>query len=363
MAKLTTTDKVILGGGIAILAGAIIFSAISSSEKILATTDADEASQKTSTKLDDAKLLQRVIADNSRIQDVNISPASSQNFDLFVAPMLFAAKSNPKELVDIYSAAPVHPPVENSWFIKNKLLDQIVKADALSQDPDGDGFTLIEEYTGQTDPNDSTKHPDLLGKLELDDIKVDSFKLIFSMDTEPTFSFKTEGLAKNDSEKEVKANEIRVGSEFGAGNARFKLAKVEKKEFSNSGMTDTENVAFIEDLNPDRKGMVYELRTGSRHAKTIESRSADMRITGGAKQGSSLTVKLGKEFKIPGSSSAIYLLESIDPENNRIVVKPVNNASVQPRIITAAPEKTAPAPTPDKKDKKGTPSLIDRLDG
>jgi len=47
----------------------------------------------------------------------------------------------------------VHPPVPNEWFEQYAL--PVEDADALDQDPDGDGFTNLDEW--QEAPNPSTK--------------------------------------------------------------------------------------------------------------------------------------------------------------------------------------------------------------
>src|SRR5438874_12043213 len=59
----------------------------------------------------------------------------------------------------------VHPPVPNDWFEQYNL--SIVDADVLDQDPDGDGFTNLDEWQGGTNPTDKDSHPDYLTKLHL----------------------------------------------------------------------------------------------------------------------------------------------------------------------------------------------------
>ena len=45
----------------------------------------------------------------------------------------------------------VHPPVPNEWFEQFGL--PIVDADVLDQDPDGDGFTNLDEWQEQHQSN------------------------------------------------------------------------------------------------------------------------------------------------------------------------------------------------------------------
>src|SRR5713226_7017808 len=72
----------------------------------------------------------------------------------------------------------VHPPVPNDWFEKYNL--PIQDADVLDQDPDGDGFSNLDEWQGGTDPTDKNSHPDYLTKLQLISATEEPFRYIFS---------------------------------------------------------------------------------------------------------------------------------------------------------------------------------------
>lgn len=61
------------------------------------------------------------------------------------------------------NAAPLRPPVENSWLLKYNL--DFLNAGVLSQDPDGDGFTSQVEWESKTDPIDEASHPPYANKL------------------------------------------------------------------------------------------------------------------------------------------------------------------------------------------------------
>src|SRR5437667_2656028 len=72
----------------------------------------------------------------------------------------------------------VHSPVPNDWFEQFGL--PIVDADVLDQDPDGDGFTNLDEWQGGTDPTDKNSHPDYLTKLHLVSATEEPFRYMFS---------------------------------------------------------------------------------------------------------------------------------------------------------------------------------------
>src|SRR3954451_9949880 len=59
----------------------------------------------------------------------------------------------------------VHPPVPNEWFEQFNL--PISDADVLTQDPDADGFSNLDEWQGHTNPIDKNSRPDYFTKLKL----------------------------------------------------------------------------------------------------------------------------------------------------------------------------------------------------
>src|SRR3984957_4313178 len=71
----------------------------------------------------------------------------------------------------------LHPPVPNTWFFENKLGDEILNDDVLDQDPDGDGFTNLDEFSGKTDPHDKNSHPPYVTKLFLEKFIKRPFRL------------------------------------------------------------------------------------------------------------------------------------------------------------------------------------------
>ena len=71
----------------------------------------------------------------------------------------------------------VHPPVPNDWFEQFAL--PIENGDVLDQDPDGDGFTNLDEWQGGTDPTEKNSHPDYLTKLHLVSTAEEPFRYMF----------------------------------------------------------------------------------------------------------------------------------------------------------------------------------------
>jgi hypothetical protein len=72
----------------------------------------------------------------------------------------------------------IHGEVENEWLEKYGLdtLDLTI----LEQDPDSDGFTVLDEWTFKSDPTDKTSHPPYWSKLRLKQYIQRKFRLMFS---------------------------------------------------------------------------------------------------------------------------------------------------------------------------------------
>lgn len=75
--------------------------------------------------------------------------------------------------------APVlRPPVTNAWLMNNNL--DFLNAGVLSQDPDRDGFTSLEEWNAKTAPSDPDSHPPYAEKIQMISRQQTEYKLKFS---------------------------------------------------------------------------------------------------------------------------------------------------------------------------------------
>lgn len=72
---------------------------------------------------------------------------------------------------------PIYEPIPNDWFSKNDL--PILETDVLTQDPDGDKFTNLEEWEGKSDPNNPESHPPFWQKLRLKSFEQTKFRVLF----------------------------------------------------------------------------------------------------------------------------------------------------------------------------------------
>src|SRR4051812_18357518 len=83
----------------------------------------------------------------------------------------------------------VHPPVPNEWWEEFNL--PVADADVLTQDPDGDGFSNLDEWQSHTNPTDKNSHPVYLTKLKMKSFARESFRMVFASHVGDTFTINT----------------------------------------------------------------------------------------------------------------------------------------------------------------------------
>jgi hypothetical protein len=80
----------------------------------------------------------------------------------------------------------LHPPVPNEWLEEFGL--PLTEGDVLNQDPDGDGFTNLDEWAGHSNPTAKDSHPPYAAMLKLKSVTEETFPLIFSSSVEETYA-------------------------------------------------------------------------------------------------------------------------------------------------------------------------------
>lgn len=86
----------------------------------------------------------------------------------------------------------LHPPVPNEWFEQFSL--PITENDVLTQDPDGDGFTNLDEWQFHTNPLQKDAHPDYLTKLKMRSFRSEPFRMVFASWVGDTYAINTTDL-------------------------------------------------------------------------------------------------------------------------------------------------------------------------
>jgi len=142
----------------------------------------------------------------------------------------------------------LHPPVPNKWIIDHKL--DILDNNVLNEDPDGDGFTNLDEWKGvkgdgsdSSDPNDPKSHPPYYTKLRLAQYIKQPFRLLFNA---------YDGDVKKPESLEFQINtvDIRQPSQFVKigdiiNGTKFKVIKFEFKDEPNASTGITRDVSEL----------------------------------------------------------------------------------------------------------------------
>lgn len=240
--------------------------------------------------------------------------------DLFTGIPLFIKKSNPEKALDLLTDAPVHPPIPNSWWLDNRIYPGF--ADSPDRDPDGDGYSNLEEWKAKTNPNEAKEHPPLIHKLMYvkDESLTWAIRPGYGANGAFPFTYTDNKRRKN----KVAAGEmIQPEGLFFAKppmQDRFKLLSSEIRKEMNPAINLEVDVTWvrIEDQKPNKKGTVYE----------IPSPLADNLVNKFLQYDRSAVLSLyalglsGKDFKVeenttfalpPGAATKDYLLKQVTP--------------------------------------------------
>jgi hypothetical protein len=167
---------------------------------------------------------------------------SGRRLPLFVSPP-YIAKINPDavgpehyQLIDpILDTQMLHPPVPNTWLLDNK--QDLLAADVLTQDTDGDGFTTLDEWEWKTDPNNKDSHPPYWSKLFLKRFVRIPFRLRFDARNGDVLQINTLDL-------DAPTQFLKVGDQVKG--TKFKVAKFEQKFAPRDGIRkDVSEVTLV----------------------------------------------------------------------------------------------------------------------
>ena len=242
--------------------------------------------------------------------------------DLFTGISLFVASSDPEKPVDLLKDDPVHEPIPNTWWLENRLDPGF--ADSPARDPDGDGFSNLEEFKAETDPNAPRSYPQLIAKLSY--VKDESLIWVLrpGYGSEGKFPFTYED-GKGRRNRVTAANMVspdEIFFEKEPAKGRFKLIGSEVRKELNPKINEKMNVTIvtIEDQRPNKKGVKYEfpspLPDDERKNEHLKfDRTAVLSLKALGLNGKEFKVEENTRFALPpDASKKDYLLKSVTPE-------------------------------------------------
>lgn len=249
-----------------------------------------------------------------------------RSVDLFTGVPLVIKSSEPEKAIDPIKDAPIHDPIPNIWWLENRIDPGF--ADSPSRDPDGDGFSNLEEFNAKTDPNDNKSIPELLAKLKYakDETLTWALRPGYGSNGEFPFSYADNKRQVN----KVPAGEMVKpdGLFFPKGPManRFKLLGSEIRKELNKRINLEVEVTYvrIEDQKPNKKGKVYEIPSPLSEERMNEfaqyDRTAVFTLEALGQGGTEFKVEENTTFGLPSSSTnKDYLLKEVTPD--KVVVE------------------------------------------
>ena len=196
----------------------------------------------------------------------------------------------------------VHPPVPNEWLEQFGL--PIADADVLDQDPDGDGFTNLDEWLGHTNPIDRNSHPEYYTKLKLKSAVEEPFRLIFSSWMGDTYQINTIDFKQP-------TQFLKIGDTIKG--TRFKIAKFLKKYEPNKYGTN----ADVSELTLEQEETKQQLTLVKEKVAISPESVATFVYTWGGRQ--EFQVRKDQEFSLKPQGQIKYKLVDVDPAKAVIV--------------------------------------------
>ena len=234
---------------------------------------------------------------------------SSTHSGLFVPEKHFiGANGQPATLKNTQ----VHPPVPSDWFEKFGL--PIQDADVLEQDPDGDGFTNVDEWQGGTDPTNKDSHPDYLTKLHLVSATEEPFPFVFASRTGNTFGLNS--INESEPTQFLKIGDVIRGTDF-------KIAKFTEKHERNQYGTSVD----VSELLLEHKDTHAQITLVKEKVATSPQSVTTFVYTWGGRR--EFDVRKDQEFSLKPVEEIKYKLVDVQPTKAVIVNTQKPNARIE----------------------------------
>jgi len=196
----------------------------------------------------------------------------------------------------------VHPPVPNEWLEQFGL--PVTDTDVLDQDPDGDGFNNLDEWSGHTNPTDVNSHPEHYSKLKLKSAHEEPFRLVFSSWVGDTFAINTIDLKQPT--QFLKVDDSIKGT-------RFKIVKFVEKYQPNKYGTNVD----VSELTLEQVETKQQITLIKEKAAMSPESVATFVYTWGGRQ--EFQVRKDQEFSLKPQGQIKYKLVDVGPAKAVIV--------------------------------------------
>jgi hypothetical protein len=339
----TNYEKATLGGAavIALALGWLGWSKLASVDEVFATSISGSGNDNPAVK--DADLVPKALQSLKLDRTWSQASDGDRQVDLFTGLVLFVKKDQPDKAIDMLKDAPVHPPIPNQWWVENRIDPGL--SDSPQLDPDGDGFSNLEEYNAKTDPNNAKVFPELVAKLHYvkDDSLIWVLRPSFEMDGKFPITYED---SKNQKNKTTSGEEVGKGELFfkkAPMDNRFKMLGAEKRSQMNPRINATEEVTIvkIEDQRHNKKGTVYEFLSPLSEERRNEflqyDRTAVLDLQAIGYQGREFKIEENTSFALPPDApKKNYLLKKVTPDAITVEFKAADGSTKSIEIKKAA---------------------------
>jgi len=328
-------EKVALGGAavVALALGAVIYS---NKDAVEESFTLDSVKPNNNVNVPGLAEMETVKVSLSKKHTIDQPDIDGRKVDLMTGVPLFAKRGDPKNPVDLLKSAPVHPPIPNKWWLDNEIDPGY--SDSPERDPDKDGFSNREEYVAKTDPNEFKSHPNPVTKLIVTSVKTTQYHLKPADYGGDKYKFKLQNSRGIDRNK-MGMNPIEAGKVIPFTGPlmqnRFKFKGIEEKEIKKSGITQMAKIWIIEDLQPNKKGVVYRFdKKGKRVGEDgnrveggpigIIDSTVELTLQALAQGGSPFKVEENTRFSLPFDEKATekpYLLKAVDVKTKTVEIE------------------------------------------
>ena len=196
----------------------------------------------------------------------------------------------------------VHPPVPNEWLEQFNL--PIADADVLTQDPDSDGFSNLEEWQNHTNPTDKASHPPFIAKLKMKSFAQEPFRLVFASWVGDTFALNTNDLKEP-------TQFLKIGDSIRG--TKFKIAKFTEKTERNKFGTNVD-VSELTLENRETGEAVTLVKE-----KIVISPESVAKFVYDCGERREFSVKKGQEFSLKPDEQTKYKLVDVLPRRAVVI--------------------------------------------